>query len=159
MTSGPASTVHLRVDPASLVVRAARPATGAIALVAGEVAFPAADWDDFVIVILDAWLTALHRLATNTSDCECVYFLDGPYQVELARRAVDVVEVRSLERRDPDRQHFAVAATLPSLAASALDVAERVLQRCGELDHRSRDVEHLILAHQRLQGVAAQTRR
>src|SRR5690348_1203289 len=94
---------RLVVDPSSISLRASGPATGDIVLMVGTVAFPMAGWNDFVLVILEAWTSALLRLVRGTSDSERVHFMEGPYAVDVMRMADGAFRLRAFERPNRER--------------------------------------------------------
>ena len=119
-------TAHLVVDAETLVWRAHGPATGAIFLRAAPHAFPAEGWDDFVVVILDAWLEALLGLLSSTTGAvQEVWFMEGPYAVRLQRTSASDMDLACVERD----QDIVLTASAPILAFArgALDGAETIL--------------------------------
>lgn len=133
--------VGLVVDPSSIVLCGSGPATGNIALSIAGTWFPATGWNDFVVVILEAWLSALVRIVRGTSDTERVHFMEGPYAVDLARVASGAIQVRTLER--PNRQHGLLEVMPLTLVENAVSVADAVVVFCRQHGHHSRDVERL----------------
>ena len=69
---------HLVVELGMLNVCAQGPATGGIWLVTGGSEFPRAGWNDFIVVVLGWWSSAILRLLENNSGMERVHFMDGP---------------------------------------------------------------------------------
>jgi hypothetical protein len=75
---------RLHVDPATLAWRGDRlPATGCVWIDADGVAFPNAGWNDFVIVIVAAFVHAEVMLVDHES--ATTYFMEGPHEVLLER--------------------------------------------------------------------------
>jgi len=141
---------RLIVDPSTILLRTSAPARGDIALEVRGVVFPAAGWNDFVVVILEAWLTALVRLMRHASDAERVHFMDGPYAVDMTRLATGAIQVRALDRPDCVRS---VADVMPvALAENAVAAAEGVAAYCRAQGHRSTDFDRLETALVALRG-------
>ena len=69
---------HLVTELGMLNVRAQGPAIAGIWLVTGGAEFPRAGWNDFVVVVLGWWSSAILRLLENNSGMERVHFMDGP---------------------------------------------------------------------------------
>jgi hypothetical protein len=135
---------RLVVDPSTISLRTSAPATGDIALIVRGVVFPVAGWNDFVVVILEAWLTALVRMCRHTSDAERVHFMEGPYAVDMTRLDTGAIQVRALERPDRERS---VAEVMPlALAENAVAAAEGVVAFCRAQGHRSTDFDRLETA-------------
>ena len=71
------------------------PATGNVWVMLGDVAFPQIGWNDFAVVVLEAWVSAILRLLRSVSRNELVHFMDGPYVVELAQLSEDTLRLRA----------------------------------------------------------------
>lgn len=139
---------RLLVNPSTVRLRASGPATGEIVLMLGDVAFPSPGWNDFVVVVLEAWIGALVRLARNASAVERVYFMEGAYAVDIARLRSGVCELRLIER--PARQYELAETSLLSLLDNAAAVADTILEVCRGA-RGSRDVDGLTVALASLQ--------
>src|ERR1044071_10222141 len=94
---------RLIVDPSSITFRSSGPATGDITLLVDGVPFPSAGWNDFVIVILQAWISALVRLAQQASQNERVHFMGGTYAIDLGPVRNGLVRLRAIERPHRER--------------------------------------------------------
>jgi hypothetical protein len=135
---------RLVIDPTSISLRSVGPATGDIALVLGDIAFPAEAWNDFVLVVLEAWLSALTRILRHLSDAERVHFMEGPYSVDITRLSKGAIQVRALQRPNQPR---AVAEVMPiALVKDAIAAADGVVAFCRMHDHSSTDLDRLKTA-------------
>lgn len=76
--------VFLVTDPATLTISANQSATADIRLQIDGIHFPDPHWNDFAVVILGWWALALSRLTRGESTTEQLYFMDGPYFVQVA---------------------------------------------------------------------------
>ena len=135
------SKARLVVDPASIRTRGAGPATGSVWLALEEVAFPSKDWNDFIVVILEAWVGAVLRLLEGSSRNEIVHFMDGPYLVELSRTSAAILRLRAVENSYHEKASTDVEA-LP-LVESLLNGSEGVLAVCRGEQCWSADAEKL----------------
>lgn len=136
--------VRLVVEPSAISLRTSAPVTGDIALVVRGVVFPVAGWNDFVVVILEAWLSALVRILRHASDAERVHFMEGPYAVDMTRLNTGAIRVRALDRPDRERS---VAEVMPLvLAEDAVNAAEGVVAFCRAQGHRATDLDRLETA-------------
>ncbi len=120
------------------------PATGTVWLALGAVAFPSNDWNDFIVVILEAWVSAVLRLLSRASQQEIVYFMDGPYTVELALISGGAFRLRAIEGARNERACIATNA-LP-LVESLLTGSEAVLSVARAKDCWSPEAEKLSVA-------------
>lgn len=116
------------------------PATGGIWLDATSVVFPLAGWNDFVVVIVEAWAASLLRLLGGSSDREVVHFMDGPYRVELTAASKGEVTLRAIHN---EREIACVHASVVPLLESILAAGEATLLACRRCEHWSADVERL----------------
>jgi hypothetical protein len=81
----------------SVRTRKPGPATGDIWVVIDGREFPMCGWNDFVVVILNFWTTALMRLIRNDSKSEIVDFMDGPHCVVITMTTPTTLRLRALE--------------------------------------------------------------
>src|SRR5204862_8332605 len=73
------------------------PPTAEIWVVLGGMPFPEPHWNDFAVVIIEAWIVGALRLLRG-SGLERVHFMDGPYLVEMTSAGLVLFELRALER-------------------------------------------------------------
>lgn len=135
------SEARLVVDPSTMSFRASGPPTGNIKLMLDNAMFPASGWNDFVVVIVEAFVGALLRLLGNVGECERVHFMEGPYVVDVAKLADGRLRVQAVER--PNRERACVEVWPLELVQSVVSSAEPVLQACRMAGHRSVDIERL----------------
>lgn len=124
--------------------------TGGICLRLSDTAFPASDWDDFVVPILTAWADAVTRLLTGASTREHVQFMDGPFEVEIVQTSPDTWTLHLIERGLAGPQVATATVDPTPLAASVVDASERTLRTLARRDWQSRDVSLLAAAGKRL---------
>jgi hypothetical protein len=117
------------------------PATGEIWLAVDDVAFPAPNWDDFVIVILDAWTTALLRLLRGSNQFERVHFMEGPYEVQMRAERVGMVDLRVIDRADGEKAQTTVR--IDTLAIAVFDTADRAVNTYRGLGDASVELNRL----------------
>lgn len=129
------------MDASTVVVRELGPATGDIVLDLGGSLFPAQGWNDFVVVILRAWIAAVARLIVGGGGTERVHFMEGPYEVNLTRLANGMIQLRAMEGQR--RVHGVVEVSPLSLAENALTAGREVLRACREQADSSSDARRL----------------
>jgi hypothetical protein len=140
-----------------LVRREGSPTIGEVWIFVGKVAFPAVGWTDFSFCVLGAWAWALRRLIAG-SRSERVFFMEGPYEVELRRRAGWVFlyarkgtlrgrrlvrRIRLPMRRFANALLRAVESAL-SLGAEAGEASNEYLVTKGDLPNLRRDCRRLL---------------
>jgi hypothetical protein len=108
--------------------------TGTIWLRLGDVDFPEAGWNDFVVLILDAWVAALLQLLRGESEHAIVHFMEGPHEVHLMPDAGNRLTLVAKTRgRGPEpRQVAAAKAPLSDVAMDVVTSAEAILSLCQE---------------------------
>ena len=94
--------------------------TGIIMWNLNGTAFPDDEWNDFVVVILGWWTSALLRLLCNNSTAEMLDMMDGPFSV-VCNGSGESVSCQFVERR----LHGAVAVA--SWAGKTRDLAREIL--------------------------------
>jgi hypothetical protein len=155
VSGGTAMTeVALIVDTASIEVRTSGPTTGTIVVRVGDVLFPTADWNDFVVVIVEAWVSALRRLAAGETSNARVQLMEGPYAVDIARLSTGHYRLRALKRPDRERARSDVLPGL--LVEDALRAGACVLQHCRNAGDQSADLRRLESSLQALRTGAAE---
>jgi hypothetical protein len=133
--------VCLVVDAKTLRPGGTGPTTGNICLMLDGSAFPHRDWNDFVVVILEAWVSSILRLLRGGSESELVHFMAGPYAVEIGSLASGAVRLRAIKR---DRNEVTqVDAKVTSLVETLLVASESVVNACRARDCWSRDADKL----------------
>jgi hypothetical protein len=135
---------RLIVDPSSIAFRSSGPATGDITLLLDGGPFPSAGWNDFVLVVLQAWISALVRLAQQTSQNERVHFMEGPYAVDVGPLRNGLVRLRAIER--PHRERALVDVGILPLMEDAMTATNHVLEACKRAGHKTADVDRLDAA-------------
>jgi hypothetical protein len=102
-------STRLHADPSTLRPGSLGPSTGDLWLTLGGAAFPGAQWNDFIVVILGAWCAAVLRVVRPRSRTEQVHFMEGPYVVELSRAGQGELHVRAMQRPGGEIAHAVVS--------------------------------------------------
>ena len=147
--------MRLVVDPKTLRGGIRGPATGSIWIVVGRLAFPLQDWNDFVVVILEAWTAALVRLLRGVRERERVHFMEGPYLVEVSLRSPGVVHIRAIERGAHEQERASEDVRTLDFIDALLVCAEEILAACRQKGCWSVDAAKLQAAMPMLRDQAA----
>lgn len=150
------SKVTVSVDPSS-ILQGAGPTTGDITVTLGDIVFPQPRWNDFAVVILEAWASALLRLLRAASKAERIHFMEGPYAVDISRLDGGALRVRALER--PNQERACVDVRSLGLVESVLVSAEQTLKICRDRNFWSMDAERLEQELPSLRGEASKLSR
>ena len=124
--------------------------TGPIWLAGTEpgVAFPEAEWSDFPVALLSAWIPALRRLRARGETADC-HFMDGPYRFTVATGNADLWRVACFETRDAPSSTNAVLelhVTSHVFLESAFSAARASLGYCDSRQWWNDDTERLRTA-------------
>ena len=117
--------------------------TGTIYLSDGNFSFPSADWDDFVLVILDWWLEALATPLLPGAAKKCL-FMDGDFAFRVSSHSADEWLVSCGNRADEHgtKQHVSMV-NASEFWASLKNAADEVLEACQNRGWRSDDIDQL----------------
>jgi len=89
-----AKLVEVKVDSSSLHRSSTGSITGGIWLDISSRAFPAPKWNDFVVLILEEWLSTSVNLYDGSAKFGRCRFMDGDHWFEIERRRTDVWSLR-----------------------------------------------------------------
>jgi len=132
----------LSVNVDSLKISQGGLATADIWLVLGDHEFPMHGWNDFVVVILSWWHSALLRLLQDASIGEMLHFMDGPYAVEVSISS-DVLKFRALEGSARNREVAIANRLLNSFAKDLILRSREIIEACRLQGWWSKDLDTL----------------
>ena len=134
---------HLVTELGMLNVRAQGPAIAGIWLVTGGSEFPRAGWNDFVVVVLGWWSSAILRLLENNSGMERVYFMDGPYSVEVSKAQSGRLQLRMFAGPSGGREVAVGEADIKRFVSELASQSRKLLDKCRLREWWSPDAEAL----------------
>lgn len=102
--------------------------------------FPEANWTDMVIAFELAWLRALLNLARGSSASERVWFLDGPFAVDISLKEAGVAELDFIHK---EVVRAIETASIKSLLETSISTAKDSLSACSERRWSDADTEAL----------------
>ncbi len=152
---GAAMRTSIHVDADSVEERVAGPATGNVWLTVGGQAFPAHQWNDFIVVVLSWWVVAMVRLLRKASEREVVHFMDGPYAVEVFNLPGGVLRFRALEGARRDRERAVGEESAAGFVAELMARAHEVLDACRQRNSWSPGADKLRNSLEELEECAA----
>lgn len=120
--------------------------------------FPHAEWTDFVVVVLNWWVTATLRLLKGEGKAVEVRFMEGPFLVTLEARGERIWNLKLIEAglREDVKAEAAIEA-LP-LIRSVMSAADAVLALCRERRWWSSDADALVRSLAQLKSICAEER-
>jgi hypothetical protein len=139
-------TLAIAVNPESVQLHSDGTVTGIAYWEIDGFVFPATDWNDFVLVLLECWSGAMIRILKGETAAEILHFMDGPFSIvvvaEKGRFRLEFVDrVKRIEKnviafvtRDEDELRHAIVHSVNSLygCCLSLGVTEENLCRLRE---------------------------
>lgn len=103
--------------------------------------FPAAGWNDFVIVILNWWFAALGQLSQGEKKVD-LRFMDGPYWITAIAKGRDLI-LRCIEDRRGAGEPYEVVVGLEDLRSELMSFAYRLSSACTRANISSDELVQL----------------
>lgn len=148
---------RLILDPEYLSRSASGHVHGRLYVQFGELRFPDAGWNDFVVVVLGWWCRACYQLLDGGEDSLEVPFMDGPYRVRLGPRHGQVIHLELIEDRSSRRICCQAQVSIGVLFDSVVSAAERTVLECQARGWSSRDGDELVDSLRPLQRARLRT--
>jgi len=145
--------IELVLPRESLVLNAGQAVRGVVFFRQGASAFPMEGWHDFAATLLVGWLSALQKLASGEETRTELFFMEGPYQVDLEMAAATAVTVTCVDRFMPEVRRQSVQ-DFPALADAVCEAGSAVLDWTASIGLRNRETGELRAL---LAGLRAQT--
>lgn len=117
--------------------------TGIIFFEFGDYQFPDAHWNDFVVVILHWWVSALKDLSLGNSDKTEMRFMDGPFYVKLYKKNKDLISIECFSDGATERLYFLERYPLDELCDAVFDIARITLGACVKKGWESEEILQL----------------
>jgi hypothetical protein len=112
--------------------------------------FPDRGWTDLVAGFSTAWLDALTRIAVGKASEERVWFMDGPFAIDISVRDQGLLRLALFHK---DIQKHQLEGDVRGLLANAIEAGRQVIVACKNRAWTNKDVSDLAEAIER--GVAA----
>lgn len=122
--------INLRVDQSTLSLTSGA-ISGKLCLDVDGRFFPDESWNDLVLPFATEWLVALREVRAKPNDSHRVYFMDGPFAVDLSSTGSTLVTLELVERRLHEEVVVrSVEADHTLVLRNALDAAVGILKEC-----------------------------
>ena len=135
--------VTLVVDPASFRQSARGTISGQIFIRMADGGFPMIGWSDVVLPVLAAWVRAFVAIENGSSE-ERIYFMDGPYYVDVLAVSPQMLLMNLIEDREVDASRREVRELAERFLHNLLKACDDVLAECERRGWRNDDVEDLL---------------
>jgi hypothetical protein len=117
--------------------------TGVVYFDFGDILFPDDRWNDFVVVVVTWWLSALEKLERGIDREVVLQFMDGPYRITLTRQDATTVLLSCIEDRRNGGVLHEERVELPALTAQVRRLARKVASACSRNHLQSSDLDVL----------------
>ena len=142
----------LVTDARSVRTRESRQATGDIWVVIDGREFPMSGWNDFAVVVLRFWTSALRRLIGNQSKREIVDFMEGPFCVALSMANPTTLRLCALEGADRLIEGPIGEVPIEKFVLELTSQARAILAECGQQGWWSKDADILLKSLTKLEA-------
>lgn len=112
----------------------------------GDGAFPDSGWTDLVVGFSTAWLEALIRIRAQPVTRQRIWFMDGPFAIDVSASGSGPLSVALLHREVVKQS---TEANPRDLLENAIAVGQQVLASCQKRGWTDRDVDNLEAVVQR----------
>ena len=116
---------------------------GRVCFKIGDQFFPDRDWTDLVAGFLTTWLDALTRIATGTAAERRVWFMDGPFAIDISAHNHGDVRMKFLHK---EIQTYLVDTNVKDLLRNGLEVGNQLIASCKQRGWTDKDVSDLSQA-------------
>jgi hypothetical protein len=113
--------------------------TGIIHFTFGETHFPGQNWSDFVVVILDWWISALKSNDRHIT----LQFMDGPYRIKITRESDGSATLDCVESRKQEVVVFSDRIRFKEFSDQVEEAGKRALATCHAQNWESDDLKGL----------------
>ena len=114
--------------------------------------FPDSGWTDMVVPFSSAWLEALTRIASGSTDRETVWFMDGPFRLDLSMTSSGLLEITFVHK---EAVKESTKASIEELLQDAISVGKQLVTSCKERGWPDSDDDIKCLVTATEQGVTA----
>lgn len=124
--------LRIVIHPDSFQDTESSPATGIIYWQIGDFEFPAGDWYDFVLVVLNWWLDNLLGLFQGTLKTAEMDFMDGPFLVRIEQYNATDLALQFYDRGKKTVM-YECHVTMASLGKAMVSASQEAIDGCAGL--------------------------
>jgi hypothetical protein len=140
--------VFVEVDIATLAMSARGSITGVVFIRGTDRSFPASDWSDFPVVILDWWLEPVSQILQRKTKTWMCRFMEGPLTMQLTQQDGDSWLLTGANNGCTE---FEAAVSCRTFIRSLLGAAREILTACGQRRWSNADIDKLASTLKRLE--------
>jgi hypothetical protein len=113
---------------------------GSVHFEIGDQFFPDNGWTDLVSGFVTNWLDALTQIAQGKVTHQRVWFMDGPFAIDLSANNHDGLAMTFLHK---EVQKYLLNANVKDLHRNGIDVGKQVIASCKQRGWTDKDVSDL----------------
>jgi hypothetical protein len=136
------NTVTLKVLP-ELITYSPSSTTGVIYFDFGIYQFPETGWNDYVIVVLCWWMSALSGFIANNNKSEELQFMDGPLLILITKQENEMCKIDCAEDDVSSGVEFSGIYPLTEVINTVFFAAKAVVKTCLGNGWDSPDIQNL----------------
>ena len=140
----PQQDIAIEICPESFAQSRRGNVTGGIYWKVGDQCFPEYGWNDFALVLINAWIESVMRLINQESTSEILHFMDGPFFMRFVSQK-KIITCQFIESRHNDREIIEIqwAGSADQLFQALFNVAQTISQACQDFNHIEPDLQLL----------------
>jgi hypothetical protein len=119
--------VHLVVDTDSIARTQKGTIWGRTWFESGLTCFPGRGWSDLVPAFIRAWLESLLEISDGRRSTATVFFMDGPYSIEISLTGKGLNEARFYGDYEGNRLQLSTTSESQLVLRDAIEAGERVM--------------------------------
>ncbi|MCX7428856.1 MAG: hypothetical protein NTW96_24925 [Planctomycetia bacterium] len=149
--------VRIVVDVNSVEFVRNADATGVLFWNVGGLDFPADGWSDFPFVLLGWWCDAMIRILRGESESEQLWFMDGPFRIDLTAKESDLI-VAFVDRRGGENVVAEARVHVSVVARDILMASEALTRLCQAKEQSDPELGMLRTSSDSLRSVLSQSK-
>lgn len=135
--------VVLHIEPESFQKLESQSIIGIIYFDFGRYQFPEEKWNDFIVVILSWWLSALREIVFGNGKQQELRFMDGPFYLSINRVDKFFCRIECLGQEIEENAEFSGEYMLAEVVDTVLNAARLVANTCSKKGWTTSDVYDL----------------
>jgi hypothetical protein len=136
-------TITVHIEAMSFQKSKSQAVTGIIFFDFGSYQFPEKGWDDFVVVVLSWWLSALKNIVFGESKYEELKFMDGPQYIAVKKLSNALCVIECFDKRKGGSAEFTGQYQLTEVLRSVMHSAKATYSVCSQNGWDSDDIDEL----------------
>ena len=136
-------TITVQTEAASLEQSKSQAITGVIFFDFDGYQFPEKGWNDFIVVVLCWWLSALKAIILGCSDSEELRFMDGPLYINVNKLNNGLCRIDCFDEGADGVAEFSDQYQLTDVLVGVLDAAKATYSVCSQNSWDNDDVSEL----------------